>query len=276
MSALAGPDVATGLATVLGAVLAASLVGSLHCAGMCGPFLAFVVGAGPRGTGALRLQAAYHAARGAGYMTLGAAAGAAGALLDLAGGLAGLQPVAAAVAGATLVLLGVATLARLAGLRLRFGALALPEGLARRVRAAQTRALGLSPLARALAIGATTTLLPCGWLYAFAVTAAGTGAALAGAAVMLVFWLGTLPILVSLGAALRGATRRFGPRLEAAASVLLVALGLFALSGRGALSPAALAATASAREAAGAAIPDPHSVPACCACGGAESTTDCP
>ena len=68
------------MTAILAAVLAASLVGSLHCAGMCGPFLAFVVGAGPSAAGgpsALRLQVAYHAARGLGYALLGAAAGSA-------------------------------------------------------------------------------------------------------------------------------------------------------------------------------------------------------
>ena len=203
------------------------------------------------------------------------AAGSAGAFLDLAGGLAGLQPIAAALAGATLVALGIVTLARLAGVRLGFGTLHLPQGFSRGVRAVQTRALRLSPLARALAIGATTTLLPCGWLYAFAVTAAGTGALLDGAAVMSVFWVGTLPILVSLGAAVRGATRHLGPRLEVLASILLVAVGLFSLSGRIDLSPAALAASAEAHGALGVA-PDPHMTPACCAGGASASNTDRP
>ncbi|MEM9382726.1 MAG: sulfite exporter TauE/SafE family protein [Planctomycetota bacterium] len=49
--------------TLFGAVVVASLLGSLHCAGMCGPLVAFVVGppaadgSGPAGQ--VRLQAAY-------------------------------------------------------------------------------------------------------------------------------------------------------------------------------------------------------------------------
>jgi len=282
------------MTTLLLAILAASLVGSLHCAGMCGPFLAFVVGAGARADGApgraasdaprpsasaLRLQLAYHLARGVGYTLLGAAAGAAGHFVDLAGALSGLRPLAAVLAGATLVILGLVTLARLFGWStlLARGPLArmtragLPGGAARLLRSAQARALRLPPTTRALAIGATTTLLPCGWLYAFAVTAAGTGAPLSGMLVMAVFWAGTLPVLVSLGAAVRGATRVFGPRLRAVTSAALVALGLFTLAGRLELEPLALARTAEAQHA-GSAVPAPDTPPACCAPLAAEPT----
>ncbi|MEZ6016492.1 MAG: sulfite exporter TauE/SafE family protein [Planctomycetota bacterium] len=281
---------------LLAAVLAASLVGSLHCAGMCGPFLAFVVGAGParpagpqasapagapqratRQYGALRLQLAYHSARGLGYVLLGAAAGAAGHFIDLAGALTGLRPLAAGLAGLTLVVLGAVALARLAGLRTP-GARAwrLPEGPARALRAAQARALRMPPVTRALAIGATTTFLPCGWLYAFAVTAAGTGAPARGALVMAVFWAGTLPVLVALGAAVRGATRLAGPRLQAVASVALVVLGLWTLAGRVTLEPLALAQAVEAQavQASGEALaaPAPDALPPCCAGHAAQAT----
>jgi len=234
------------LNSLLPAVLAASLVGSMHCAGMCGPFLAFVVGAG-RGSSAARLQVAYHGARGAGYALLGAAAGATGQLVDLAGLLAGLEPLAAAIAGATLLLIGIGALLRLAGLRLSAPRLGVPARAARLLRDLQARALRLPPTSRALAIGATTTFLPCGWLYAFAVTAAGTAHPLRGLAVMLVFWAGTLPILVFLGAAVRGAGRAFGPRTQALASLALVVLGLWTLLGRAALAPFAIARDVEAR-----------------------------
>jgi sulfite exporter TauE/SafE len=275
------------MTTLLLAILTASLVGSLHCAGMCGPFLAFVVGAGPasaagasRGThggsqrsaSAWRLQLAYHLARGVGYTLLGATAGAAGHLVDLAGALSGLQPLAAALAGLTLVVIGLSTLAHLSGWRAltargplaRLTRAGLPAGLAGLLRRVQSRALRLPPTGRALAIGATTTLLPCGWLYAFAVTAAGTGAPLAGMLVMAVFWAGTLPVLVSLGAAVRSATRLFGPRLRASASLALVVLGLFTLSGRLQLEPLALARTVEAEQS-DAGAPSTESPPACCA-----------
>ena len=56
---------------------------------------------------------------------------------------------------------------------------------------------------RGAATGLLTTLLPCGWLYAFVITAAGTGNALAGAGLMATFWVGTLPMLTIVGIGVR-------------------------------------------------------------------------
>jgi uncharacterized protein len=75
-------------------------------------------------------------------------------------------------------------------------------------------------------------LLPCGWLYAFAVTAAGTGSPLRGALVMTAFWAGNAPLLLGLGVALSsalGRVRRHVPVLSAAA---ILAIGLFTLTER--------------------------------------------
>jgi sulfite exporter TauE/SafE len=88
------------------------------------------------------------------------------------------------------------------------------------------------PLARALLIGLLSTFLPCGWLYAFAVTAAGTGSALLGVLTMTVFWLGTLPVLVGLGVGvqkLAGPLRRHVP---VATAIALVIVGVVAVAGR--------------------------------------------
>jgi sulfite exporter TauE/SafE len=82
--------------------------------------------------------------------------------------------------------------------------------------------------------------LPCGWLWAFVVTAAGTGSAMKGAAVMTAFWAGTVPALlaVGLGAQLVSAPlRRHAPAVTA---VLLVCLGLYAILGRPASVDAAI------------------------------------
>lgn len=48
-------------------------------------------------------------------------------------------------------------------------------------------------------LGMLNGLLPCGFVYVFAITAASTGSALWGAIVMLIFGLSTLPALFSLG-----------------------------------------------------------------------------
>jgi len=103
-------------------------------------------------------------------------------------------------------------------------------------------AMGLSPTRRALVIGLLTTLLPCGWLYAFAAVAAGTASPALGALTMAVFWLGTLPVLVSLGAGVQRLTGAMGRRLPHLTALVLIAVGLWTLIGRGALDAQALAA----------------------------------
>jgi hypothetical protein len=224
-------------------VFLASLLGSLHCAGMCGAFLAIAVtgvgtpAARPR---QLPLQAAYHLGRLATYTLLGIAAGAAGKLLDLTTALAGLRPVAASLAGATLLAFGLFSLLRIRGLVPP--RLPAPAFMQRLLQAGHRRAFERPPIVRAAMIGLLTTLLPCGWLYAFVLTAAGTASPWLGATAMAVFWLGTLPMMVTLGATLRGVSNTLGRRLPTLTCVALMAMGLFTLVARARLDPTALAA----------------------------------
>src|SRR3954468_11686289 len=86
-------------------VLFASLAGSLHCAGMCGAFVAFAIGVGdpavkvPRGI----LLALYQVGRLVTYTTLGALAGMLGASVDLGGRLVGIGQAAAMLSGIMMV-----------------------------------------------------------------------------------------------------------------------------------------------------------------------------
>jgi sulfite exporter TauE/SafE len=94
------------------------------------------------------------------------------------------------------------------------------------------RLLGHPPVSRALLLGLLTTLLPCGWLYAFVATAAGTGSAPAAMLVMGAFWLGTVPLLAGLGLATQ---RAFGPlrrHLPAVTAAALMIIGLLTMTGR--------------------------------------------
>jgi sulfite exporter TauE/SafE len=221
-------------------IFLASLLGSLHCAGMCGAFLAIAIyGVGPDRPRQAPLQAAYHLGRLVTYVLLGITAGAAGRLLDLTTALAGLRPVAAALAGATLLTFGLISLLRIYGKGP--ARLPAPRFMQRLVQAGHRRAMDRSPVVRAALIGLLTTLLPCGWLYAFVITAAGTASPLSGGIAMAVFWLGTLPVMVALGATFRQFTGALGKRLPTFTCIALMALGLFTLVNRAQLDPAALA-----------------------------------
>lgn len=215
---------------------------------------------------AVMMHVAYHGGRLVTYTIVGAAAGSLGALLNLASTLAGLQPIALALAGGAMVGFGLAEIARLRGWS--FGPKGhrhVPEAWTQLIRRGQRFAARRGAVPRALLIGMLTTLLPCGWLYAFVVTAAGSGDALGGAAVMAVFWVGTLPVMLSLGVGIRSMSGALGQRLPLATAVALIVVGVTTLSGRVSLTPEALAATVSAEaQVAPNSVPDPDSLPPCC------------
>jgi sulfite exporter TauE/SafE len=217
---------------ILSAVLVASLVGSPHCAGMCGGLMLFALGADkdqPKGR-RVRLQLAYHGGRLASYLALGAGAGAIGAAIDFGGRFAGVQRAAAIVAGAMMITFGLALLARAAGLRT--GRLRLPKTVTAVLERAHRLAFTLRPTSRALAIGLLTALLPCGWLYAFAFTAAGTASPLMGAAVLGTFWVGTVPLMALLGAGIQLLTRPLHAHLPLITGLAVTAVGVYTALGR--------------------------------------------
>jgi sulfite exporter TauE/SafE len=226
---------------LIAAIFLASLLGSLHCAGMCGAFMAMATTPAPgkcasgglpasAGRAIFGAQAAYHLGRLATYSVLGALAGGFGAALDHTTALAGLQRGAAAFAGAAMVVFGLITLLRILGVRL--AQVKAPEFLRRTLVRGHSAAFELPPLQRAAVVGLLTTLLPCGWLYAFVIGAAGTGSASLGALTMAVFWLGTLPVMVTIGAGLQSLTGALRTRLPLITSVAVIAVGLFTVAQR--------------------------------------------
>lgn len=252
------------MTALLFAVLSASVLGSPHCAGMCGPFCAIAVSGSPRR--AALLHVAYHGGRLVTYALVGAAAGGAGALLDVASTLAGMQPVALALAGGAMILFGLGEVARLRNWPTGLASLAHwrpPAGWVRLMQRGQRFAARQDAVTRALIIGLLTTLLPCGWLYAFVVTAAGAGGPLQGSAVMAVFWVGTLPVMLTLGIGARRLAGALGGRLPLATAVALIAVGTLTLTGRLGVSAEALAQQVTAESSPGE-TPDPRELPPCC------------
>lgn len=203
-------------------VLAASLVGSAHCAAMCGAFACSAADVERPGGSRLRASAAYHGARLAGYLLLGGIAGAVGGGLDAALPWRTFGRPAALIAGVMLIAWGAARIAVAAGVPLpkffRAGATPLVSRMLRGAAAG-------SPVARAAALGLVAPLLPCGWLYAFLAPAAASGSAPGGAAVMAVFWVGTLPALAAVAV---GAQRALGPArrfLPVTSAIALIVVG---------------------------------------------------
>jgi len=219
---------------VAGGVFLASLLGSLHCVGMCGPLVALCTampGGEPRRGRGTALHAAHALGRLTGYAAIGALAGAAGSAIDLAGTQAGIARAAAIGAGFVVVLAGVHGLLAAAGVR------TLPLGgaagrVTRWIAPAIAALRAQPPVPRAALVGLLSAGLPCGWLWAFVVVAAGTANAAAGAWTMIAFWAGTVPALWGAGVAARWLSAPLRRRVPAACAVLLVVLGLVTVLGR--------------------------------------------
>ena len=108
----------------------------------------------------------------------------------------------------------------------------VPQRLGRWVSRSIAALAERPPVIRALVIGLLATFLPCGWLYAFAITAAGTGSALRGAVVMAVFWVGTLPVMTGIGYGIQILARPLRRQVPVFCSVALIAVGLWTVLAR--------------------------------------------
>ena len=204
---------------ILSTVALASVLGSVHCLAMCGPLISLAGGART-----VRIALVHALGRLATYVTLGAAAGLVGRAVDLAGRLGSVQRAATLAAGAGIIVWGVYALAAARGL--------VVPGDGTRFRAGLVRIRSRDARVRALLLGALTGLLPCGWLWAFVVTAAGQADPWAGAAVMFAFWLGTVPAMVGVLGLAGPWLVRLRARLPVVSALVLISLGTATLAVR--------------------------------------------
>ena len=217
------------------AVVTASLLGSMHCVGMCGPLAIWATGAGdklPKRT-VMLTGTLYHLGRLTTYLIAGLIAGAIGSMIDLGGQWIGFQVGAARLVGGLMVAIGLWklwSLAQPASVGKQSLQPSYISGLLVKLRPYLFR---LPITGRAFGTGLLTTLLPCGWLYLFALFAAGTGSMLMGPVVMLAFWIGTVPALTSLIAGTRLLSQNFTVLIPTAAAVMLIVAGGYTASGRG-------------------------------------------
>lgn len=210
-------------------IVTASLFGSVHCIGMCGGLIA-VASDGASGVGGrVKVQLGYQGARLLSYVTLGAIAGGLGRALDLAGQAAGWGKAAAVVAGVAMTLWGLTAMLQAVGLGAKLPALRL---MPRFVTDFLGRARQKPPIARAMLLGGASALLPCGFLYAFALAGAATGSPWGGALVMAALWVGNLPALLGFGLLLSSALTRLRRHIPLLSATAVFALGLVTLSSR--------------------------------------------
>jgi hypothetical protein len=197
------------------------LVGSLHCAGMCGPLaLALPV---PRtgGAGFVLGRVIYNLGRLGTYGLLGLVFG----LLGRTFLLAGFQRWVSIVLGVVL-LTGLLASRKLA--------LAVPvTRLVARLKATMAGFLQRRSFGALAVLGALTGLLPCGLVYVACAGATATGSLVRGVEYMIVFGLGTVPVMLAIGlsgrllqASLRRGLARAVPVSVGLLAALLILRGL--------------------------------------------------
>ncbi len=192
---------------------------------MCGPIaLALPVHRGSR----LRQWAGlltYNFGRVSTYAILGATIGALGGAMLWVGYLRYLSIIAGVA-----MLLYVAWPARLDRL---LKVPAIWQKLIGRLRSHMATRLRSHKLSGQATLGMLNGLLPCGLVYLALISSIGTGSATTGAAYMLAFGLGTLPMMMAVGffkqwfsPALRSHMRRLTPVMVAVAGIWLLGRGL--------------------------------------------------
>lgn len=203
----------------LGLVFLVGLLTSTHCIGMCGGILLAQTtdarGVTSRSKRGLIASAAYNGGRVVSYTAVGALCGALGAVITYTPNI---KSMVFTVAGALVLLIGL----RMAGILpgLRSAETELPGACSLNARTRRRFA------GRPLIIGLLTGVMPCGALSAMWLCAMSSGSAARGALVMLVFSLGTVPLLFLFGALQSFLPRGWMKYIVKGSAVLVVTLGL--------------------------------------------------
>lgn len=202
------------------AILAGGFLGSAHCVGMCGGFVA-LVGATPRPLGqALWRQFVYALGRVFTYMFLGAIGGHAGWLLArIDGAIVSVQQVFSIMAGVFMILIGAAALG-VVHLRWRW-----LSRLSTAVAPVFKHFLDGSRRGSVFLAGVANGFLPCGLVYAFLALAIASGSAGKGSLMMAAFGFGTIPAMMLVGCGSTLLSQRLRLHIYRLAACLVILAG---------------------------------------------------
>lgn len=231
-SQLADSAMSYGMLFVIG------LITSVHCIAMCGGInLSQCI---PRTSETSQHQGAaatmlpsllYNLGRVISYTVIGFVLGLVGLLIGGSSGTgpsAMLQGILKLVAGACMVIMGINMLGLFPWLRTL--TLRLPKSLTAKLSTQKAKS------SRPLVVGLLNGLMPCGPLQSMQIVALASGNPFAGAFSMLLFSLGTVPLMLGLGSLVSALGRKFTHTVMNIGAVLVVVLGLAMLSQGGSLS----------------------------------------
>ncbi len=194
------------------AVFVASILGSTHCVTMCGP-IAITIN---NSSGYMRL---YHIGRLISYLALGIIAGLLGETF-----LSNNAPIIS-----TISIILISTFFIYTGYRLVMGKPLefLPARTISYLISKPTKwSMSQNRPVKSLALGVVNGFLPCGWVYIFVIGAVATKNPLYSAAILFIFWLGTLPALSAFPYLYKKTLSRAPKRLAILAGIVLIVIGL--------------------------------------------------
>ena len=193
-------------------VFVASLLGSTHCASMCGPIAITLNNSG----GYMPL---YHIGRLLSYLTLGALAGLLGEAF-LSGNFGIVSTVSVILISAFFIYTGYRLIT---GKPLDL----IPGRFITAILSKPARwSFAKGKATRSLVIGIVNGFLPCGWVYIFVLGAVAAKNPLYGAGILFIFWLGTVPVLSALPFAYKKTIGRGSRKLVVAAGIVLILVGI--------------------------------------------------
>jgi sulfite exporter TauE/SafE len=195
------------------------LLGSAHCIGMCGGLVsALSITADGRNSGLL-FHLLYNLGRTITYSFIGFLVGWLGSAMVVKNSLQEITRVLLIGSDLFIILIGLGS----AGLFAKLNIMTLEFGGPIQVMSRAVKGLRrLPPALSALPLGLLFGFLPCGLLYAMALTAVQSASSLTGALTMAAFGLGTIPALFLVGSAAQWFSSKRNWMLKAAG--LMVAL----------------------------------------------------
>lgn len=205
-----------------GVLFLIGLLTSIHCVAMCGGInLSQCVLKQPIRGGSklanLRPSILYNLGRVISYTVVGGIVGGIGSVVSFSGTAKG---IVAILAGIFMVIMGLNMLNIFPWLR-KFN-LTMPKIFARKINEEKSQNIK-SPLY----VGLLNGLMPCGPLQAMQLYALSTGSPLKGALSMLLFSLGTVPLMFGLGTLSSFLSKKFTSKMMQVSSVLVIILGVF-------------------------------------------------
>lgn len=219
-----------------GMMFVAGLLTSVHCIAMCGGInlsqcLPKSKGVDSKVKSPFLPSALYNFGRMISYTVIGFLSGLIGLLLGSGSGAENpvlIQGILKLIAGTVMVVMGINMLGIFPWLRRL--SLRMPKVLSKttgRKKAAERRPF---------IVGLLNGLMPCGPLQSMQILALASGNPLTGALSMLLFSLGTVPLMLGLGTLVSALGRKFAHAVTSVGAVLVAVLGLAMLSQGGSLS----------------------------------------